>query len=348
MLYLAGILSEKCDLENTKTAPARMFAVEQLKKILFDEDDKIPKPGSIRREWLDIAANIQSAPIPTKNTINKYARRGPPFAILESYPKETFPDEPIDFDASKSKDHENNPCIEFTFDFGDGTIKTQNEPLIKHKYAKIGEYDVTLTVKDKLNQTAKAMVIQRVINKKKSENSAIDDGVNDVQTAKNKSSGDINRDGQDEKTRMKGNKLDVTLGFGKGDNNEPVSNEAMDEEKKYDKDGSDGDVDIDGLGKEFRIVISDAIGVIIEDPNVDISKEGKRLVDVMKELNPKWDELLPVSSGMKYRNWNFPMKPYDVEKEPDKEIKYISGDAEVHKVRTDVALDVQFKGLPDI
>ena len=37
-MYLAGLLSEKCDIENVTSAPARAFALEQIQKIMFGND----------------------------------------------------------------------------------------------------------------------------------------------------------------------------------------------------------------------------------------------------------------------------------------------------------------------
>ena len=45
MLYLAGLLSEKCDLENVTSAPARAFALEQIQKIMFGKDTPSTVPA---------------------------------------------------------------------------------------------------------------------------------------------------------------------------------------------------------------------------------------------------------------------------------------------------------------
>ncbi len=64
---------------------------------------------------------------------------GPPYANLQSKPKETSPYEPVDFDASKSHDANNMPCKSFVWDFGDDTPKQKtNQPYIQHKYEKPG------------------------------------------------------------------------------------------------------------------------------------------------------------------------------------------------------------------
>ncbi len=179
---------------------------------------------------MDIALNQQLSPVPIKtNIIDKYKRRVPPFAVLISYPKQTFPNHIIDFDASKSHDGNNKQCVEFTFDFGDGTQNvTQKSPKIQYKYANIGQYNVKCVVKDSANQTATAMVIQRVI--------------------------DVNNDD---------NKID---------------------EKVND--------DLYELGQQFRVLISNTFGMVFEDKNENISKQGKKLLDIMKQLNPKWIDLL--------------------------------------------------------
>ncbi len=64
VLYLAGLLSEKCDLENVTSAPARAFALEQIQKIMFGSDTPITNtaPTTAGTEWLDIAAKKQPGP----------------------------------------------------------------------------------------------------------------------------------------------------------------------------------------------------------------------------------------------------------------------------------------------
>eukprot|EP01083_Nonionella_stella_P066486 175107_1 len=281
ILYLSGILSEKCDLENITTAACRMFAVQQMKRIIFEDDGGIPSPGSAKREWLDIAADKQREPVPSKAMAIKYKRRGPPFAILESYPKQTFPGELVQFDASKSHDFNHKPCVQFTFDFGDGSKAiTQPSPLIEHKYAKIGEYDVKLTVTDATNQNANAMVTQRVIDVK-----------------------------------------------GIGNNKDDMKSE------------------LETVGHQFRGVMSNAIGMIFEDPNKEISKEGKRLIDVMRGLNPKWHNLMDPTTVKRYDH-EFPMKPYDTEKKKD-QIAIDAGTAQEHLIYNPIKVNIESE-YPDI
>ena len=87
---------------------------------------------------------------------------GPPQAQLTSNPPEQLINKPVDFDASKSKDANNGPCVSFTWDFGDNSPNTTTRtPTTKHAYAKPGTYPVRVTVKDKHGQTADATVNQR-------------------------------------------------------------------------------------------------------------------------------------------------------------------------------------------
>ncbi len=62
VLYLAGLLSEKCDLENVTSAPAP--ALEQIQKIMFGADTPITNTASTTAgtEWLDITAKKQPGP----------------------------------------------------------------------------------------------------------------------------------------------------------------------------------------------------------------------------------------------------------------------------------------------
>jgi len=97
----------------------------------------------------------------------------PPSAALESQPKETEPNEPVDFDASKSKDMYGKPCASFTWDFGDGTPPvTTKTPTTKHPYKNIGNYPVTVTVKDRNGLTSNASVNQKVDKPNPAKNSA--------------------------------------------------------------------------------------------------------------------------------------------------------------------------------
>ena len=94
-----------------------------------------------------------------KNPKNDIA---PPYAHLASQPKDTYPFEVVNFDASKSHDMHNQPCKSFLFDFGDGTPPVKSlSPYTTHKYEKPGNYPVNLTVTDKNGLTADASCSQR-------------------------------------------------------------------------------------------------------------------------------------------------------------------------------------------
>ena len=89
---------------------------------------------------------------------------GPPYAALKSNPKESLVNQPVNFDASESKDFEGGPCKTFVWNFGDNTPRvTTKEPYTKHPYKKAGVYPVTVEVTDKHNQKAKASVQQRYL-----------------------------------------------------------------------------------------------------------------------------------------------------------------------------------------
>ena len=94
--------------------------------------------------------------------------------------------------------------------------------------------------------------------------------------------------------------------------------------------------------------MSQAIGMIFEDPNIEISKEGKKLIDVMQELNPNWDALLKTSTRQRYKEWNFPMQPYPDNEDTDKQIGINAGDKMVHPVTSHITLDIKNPILADI
>jgi len=73
----------------------------------------------------------------------------PPLAIFTPSTTRAIANTPINFDATDSSARGTSTTIEtYQWDFDDGTITTENEPTITHKYASAGTYTVTLTVKD--------------------------------------------------------------------------------------------------------------------------------------------------------------------------------------------------------
>ena len=87
-----------------------------------------------------------------------------PYAHVTSNPSTAKVKQPVNFDASKSHDCDNEPCKTYLWDFGDGTPKvTTKGPYTQHPYEYPGTYPVTVTVTDKYNKTADAMLQQRYI-----------------------------------------------------------------------------------------------------------------------------------------------------------------------------------------
>merc|ERR1712228_1101470 len=81
-------------------------------------------------------------------------------------------------------------------------------------------------------------------------------------------------------------------------------NEELKDEPPYSR------MDPEELGDEFRGITSDAISKALLDPNRVNSKKGKKMADVMKQLNPKWpDEELTPDAKNRYNRLQFPMKP---------------------------------------
>eukprot|EP01084_Bolivina_argentea_P315398 546417_1 len=191
ILYLAGLLSEKCDLENVGTAPARAFALEQIQKIMFDTE---PAKASAT-EWASIAAHNQAGPSdemyesnniggkdykPQQRRVEEkeypQAGTGPeetmtgfpldpagPYAAVTSFPTNAMVNQPVKFDASKSHDCDHQPVVNYVWNFGDGTPEvTTTKPFVDHPYKKAQVYPVTVTVTDKYGKKAKAGLNQRV------------------------------------------------------------------------------------------------------------------------------------------------------------------------------------------
>eukprot|EP01083_Nonionella_stella_P291593 992108_1 len=87
----------------------------------------------------------------------------PPYASVRSTPKEALPYEQVTFDASDSHDMDNNPPVEYTWDFGDGTPKvTTKSPTIKHAFDEPGTYPVKVIATDKYGKKGDAKLNQLV------------------------------------------------------------------------------------------------------------------------------------------------------------------------------------------
>ena len=154
---------------------------DPLKKYLWDFGDGSPKvetTGPVTKHAYDKPGTY---PVTVVGT-DKYNRKGhaklsqvvkdpkggpqPPYAAIESTPPDAQENEPVLFDASKSKDYQGNPVVSYEWDFGDGSPKkTSKEPRIKHPYKKAGTYPVTVEVTDKNGLKADAGLDQRVVPK---------------------------------------------------------------------------------------------------------------------------------------------------------------------------------------
>gem|GEM_PF-1816988 len=84
---------------------------------------------------------------------NIHLRAVYPIASFTYSPADPFVTEPAAFDASSSYDPDGN-IVSYTWDFGDGNITTVSDPVVYHRYADAGDYNVTLTVSDDDGLTA--------------------------------------------------------------------------------------------------------------------------------------------------------------------------------------------------
>jgi PKD repeat protein len=71
----------------------------------------------------------------------------PPVASFTFSPTEPLARETVTFNASQSYDPDG-IIVSYMWNFGDGTVITEPDPLATHVYTKDGTYNVTLTVKD--------------------------------------------------------------------------------------------------------------------------------------------------------------------------------------------------------
>eukprot|EP00483_Globobulimina_turgida_P013426 UN13450 len=118
-----------------------------------------------------------------------------------------------------------------------------------------------------------------------------------------------------------------------------IDNKEDEDDNKYNN--------LDDLGEQFRVVVSNAFGMIFEDPNKDISNEGKKLIDIMKQLNPQWIDLLDGTAKKRYIEWSFPMKPYDGKDKVNESISIIGGEAKEYEINNFINVKIVSQ-YPDI
>jgi hypothetical protein len=110
--------------------------------MIYDKNDDITCAGFI--EYLPILTE----PHPDTPTL--------PLMVNFTYsPTTVYACETVTFDASASFGSYSS-IVNYTWDFGDGNITTTLSPKIKHGYAMLGNYDVTLIVTDEFGLRARA------------------------------------------------------------------------------------------------------------------------------------------------------------------------------------------------
>jgi PKD repeat protein len=84
-----------------------------------------------------------------------------PVAIIQADPTLGFKALPVQFDGSRSYDLLGLPITSYQWDFGDGTVAQGAQ--VAHTYAKVGNFQATLTVSNPRGLSAVASVIVRVL-----------------------------------------------------------------------------------------------------------------------------------------------------------------------------------------
>jgi len=257
-------------------------------------------------------------------------KKGPPTAHVTSDPPESRPKQPVTFDASKSHDFENKPCVKFVWDFGDGSPqKTTKEPTTKHPYQKPGVYPVTVEVTDKYGQTANARLQQR----------CIDPAVYDNDPSRGpKGPKKKNYGGKKPKTSKNPN--DPKSRFSSKGQNDPYD--------VYGNESKEPDMPQDAIGDEFRNVVHDAVSKAIMDPNPQNKKAGTKTAAVLSKLDPSFLNKMDPEAKRRYQFGLKPFKP-KIPKELPANPRYSSGTKALHPVQIGVHVDAN-KGmiLPDI
>eukprot|EP01084_Bolivina_argentea_P067196 122429_1 len=266
-----------------------------------------------------------------------------PYVAVNSTPSNAKPKQMVTFDANKSHDMDKDPLKTFVWDFGDGTPeKTTNTPVTKHVYNKPGVYPVNVQVVDKFGQTGNASVQQRV-----SDPTVFND--NDPnrgpKAPKNKNYGG-------KKTRNPNSTQPVGNTFNnKGGNKKPGYNpEQKGDEQPIEEYKNEPGMEPDEIGDEFRNIVHEATSNAILDPNRKANVDGKKLADVMRQMNPAFPNELDPEAKRQYNKWKpRPQKPVGKYRKPlpSKPLPK-AAEKRLHHVETTIHVDVGKPIMPDI
>ncbi|MDF2958135.1 MAG: Serine protease [Candidatus Alkanophagales archaeon MCA70_species_1] len=104
---------------------------------------------------------VESASVLYFTRLNVPSLNKMPIALFTFSPEKPFIGETIIFNASLSYDLDGY-IVSYEWDFGDGNVTSTTHEIIKHSYSEVGNYEVTLTVKDDkgaTNSTTKIITV---------------------------------------------------------------------------------------------------------------------------------------------------------------------------------------------
>ena len=230
------------------------------------------------------------------------------------------------------------PIKEYTFDYGDGSQpETFKKPQAVHKYSRKGVPTISITAIDENGLTGSTQARCKIAGGYGMDD---DDPGKGVGSPTNKHGGN----------KGKGNKTKPGYsGPFKGDNdrnNPPLNNNNIPNGQN-----NDNALTPREIGDEFRNVLKDAVSDAIMDPNKKNSNRGKKMTDLMNELNPKWDKNLDPEARKRYIKYKGPpLKPYKPMGGPPKKKLpgLVVGQKRVHQIDQTFAINITGPTLPDI
>jgi PKD repeat protein len=269
-----------------------------------------------------------------------------PNAVLTTNPPTVKPKELVTADASKSRDQDNDPCVNFAFDFGDGTpVVVSNKPVVKHAYDYPGTYPVKCVVTDKNGLSSPATVHQRVA----APNGPMydDDPNKGLKDTPNDKYGGLKDKGNNQKPNYDG-KFNNKGNLGKDPFNPEKKHQSQ--PKPDEKEPEQPGLTPQEIGDEFRNVVSDGISKAIMDPNPSNTEQAKQLTDFLNKINPEFPGQLDPEAKLQFKKFKTgPLKPMAYKPPPKKGLPGLkAGTKAVHTVQNEVNLNITNPNLPDI
>lgn len=95
----------------------------------------------------NVTLSVEDSEGSTDATWKILSVRAPPWAAFTYSPQNPYANQTVTFDASASEP-DGGIIVQYQWDFGDGTIINETDPVTNHAYSAVGSYNVTLTITD--------------------------------------------------------------------------------------------------------------------------------------------------------------------------------------------------------